>query len=107
MNLKTFGLCFLLVFCSQTQILTEVDFILGSSYTGSYLWENFIGLSVDFANVQDLMNNSLYQGYQINSNIKGSWTNNFALSLKTPLGHKYNCSALDVNVTNPNTTCTF
>ena len=53
------------------------------------------------------MNTTLYQGYLINSNIKGKWDNNFALSFKTPLGHKYNCSALAANVTNPNVTCTF
>ncbi len=53
------------------------------------------------------MNNTLYQGYMLNSNIKGSWSNNFGVSLKTPLGHKYNCSALAANVTTPNITCSL
>jgi hypothetical protein len=57
--------------------------------------------------MQDLMNTTLYQGYFINSNIKGNWANNFAVSLKTPLGHKYNCTALKTGVPNANVTCNF
>ncbi len=53
------------------------------------------------------MNNTLLQNYHLNSHMKGNWINNFAVSLKTPLGHKYNCSALAANITSPNVTCLF
>jgi hypothetical protein len=83
-----------------------VDFILGSTYTGSYLWGNIIGVSVDYNNIQSLLNNTLYQAYYLNMNVKQDWRNNWAVSIKVPLGHKYNCSAIQLNATE-NVTCTF
>ena len=39
-------------------------------------------------------------------NVKQDWSNNWAVSIKVPLGHKYNCSAIKLNATE-NVTCTF
>lgn len=78
----------------QPQTISSADFVFGATYTKSYMWDNFIGLSLEFNNIQNIMNSTLYQAYHLNSNIKGDWMNNFAVSLKTPLGHKYNCSAI-------------
>lgn len=97
----------LFLICTQSQTISQADFILGSTYTKSFLWDNFIGVSLYYDNIQNLMNSTLYQSYHLNSNIKGDWRNNFGVSLKTPLGHKYNCTALSANITNPNVTCNF
>lgn len=87
----------LIFFYTNSQTLAEVDFSVEASYTGSVLWTNFVGVSVYYENIENLMNTTLYQGYLINSNLKGQWANNFAVSIKTPLGHKYNCSGLTTN----------
>jgi hypothetical protein len=81
-------------YSSNTQLISTVDFTMGAVYTGAHLWDNFIGLSIDYSNTQVIMNSSLFQGYIMNSNIKGNWANNFAVSIKSPLGIKYNCSGL-------------
>ena len=100
-------LLILLITTTYQQTISQADFILGATYTKSTLWDNFIGVSLYYDNIQNLMNSTLYQSYHLNSNIKGDWRNNFAISLKTPLGHKYNCTALSANITNPNVTCNF
>lgn len=97
----------LLITSTNTQVISEADFILGATYTNSHLWDNVLGLSIDYDNAQNYFNNTLYQAYHLNSNLKGNWANNFAVSIKTPLGHKYNCSVLAMNISNPNVTCTF
>lgn len=45
------------------------------------------------------MNSTLYQGYSNNSNLKGTWNNNFAITLRTPKGWFYNCSEAGVDPT--------
>jgi len=40
----------------------------------------------------------------MNSNFKGNWANNWALSLKTPKGFRYECQALQ-NATNATIDC--
>jgi hypothetical protein len=107
MNFKSFILFFLVVLCIKSQTVSEVDFVLGSVKSGSYMWTNFVGISFQYDNVKDYLNSTLFQGYLLNSNVRGSWFNNWAVSLKTPLGHKYNCSALATNITNPNVVCTL
>lgn len=97
----------LFTFTTEEQVISQADFVLGATYTNSYLWDNFIGVSIYYDNMKNLMNSTLYQSYHLNSNIKGDWGNNWAVSLKTPLGHKYNCSALAANITNANVVCTF
>lgn len=107
MKLNSLILLFFIFICLNTQRLAEVDFVLGSVNTGSYMWTNFVGISFQYDNIKDFMNSTIFQGYILNSNVKGSWYNNWSVSLKTPLGHKYNCSALSANVTNTNVICTF
>jgi hypothetical protein len=107
MKIKTYVLLLALFISLNSQIVSEVDFAMGSVYTGVYMWENFIGVSIDYDNVQDLLNNTLFQTYQLNSFLRGDWSNIWMVSLKTPLGHKYNCSALAANVTNSSIECKF
>ena len=107
MIIKTYIVILALLAGVNTQTLSEVDFAMGSVYTGTYMWENFIGLSIEYDNVQSVWNTSLFQAYQLNSYLRGDWSNIWTVSLKTPLGHKYNCSALAANVSNANVTCKF
>jgi hypothetical protein len=107
MKIKTYVLLLALIISLNSQIVSEVDFVDGSTYTGVYMWENYIGVSIDYDNVQDLLNNTLFQTYQLNSLLRGDWSNVWMVSLKTPLGHKYNCSALEANVTNSSVECKF
>ena len=107
MIIKTYIVILALLAGVNTQTLSEVDFAMGSVYTGTYMWENFIGLSIEYDNVQSVWNTSLFQAYQLNSYLRGDWNNIWTVSLKTPLGHKYNCSALAANVSNANVTCKF
>ena len=107
MKLKSVILIFLIVVWVKSQTVSELDFILGAVNTGSYMWTNFVGASFQYDNIKDYLNSTLFQGYILNSNVRGSWYNNWVVSLKTPLGHKYNCSALSANITSPNVVCTF
>lgn len=36
----------------------------------------------------------------LNSNIKGSWSNNFAYSLRMPKNWYYDCAAVGINASN-------
>lgn len=107
MEIKICVLFLALILSLNSQILSEVDFAMGSVYTGVYMWENFIGVSIDYDNAQDLLNNTLFQNYQLNSLLRGDFSNVWMVSLKTPLGHKYNCTALALNVTNSSVDCKF
>ena len=51
MIIKTYILILVLLTSVNTQTLSEVDFAMGSVYTGTYLWENFIGLSMEYDNI--------------------------------------------------------
>lgn len=107
MKSKLVCLLITILIFANSQIISEVDFIRGSVNTGSVLWDNIIGLSLDYLNIENLMNTTLYQGFHLNSNVMGDWRNNFAISVKVPLGHKFNCSVLVTNPTNPNISCSF
>lgn len=63
------------------------------------MWGNIVGVSVNYDNIQNLLNSSLYQGYYNNTNVKQDWSNNWAVSIKVPLGHKYNCTEIQLNAT--------
>jgi hypothetical protein len=107
MKINTSVLFLALVLSLNSQIISEVDFAMGSVYTGSYMWENIIGVSLDYDNVQNLLNNTLFQAYQLNALVRGDWNNVWQVSLKTPLGHKYNCTSLTANVPNASVECKF
>lgn len=107
MKSKIILLTLLIIIGSNSQqLISEVDYILGATYTGSYFYNNFVGVSVYFENIQNLMNKTLFQDYFLNMNLMGNWNNNWAVSLKVPLGHKYNCTAIQANTTT-NVTCLF
>lgn len=94
-----------IIFLSSCQLISEANFILGASYTKSYLWPNGVGVSMIYTNVAPYLNNSLFQGYQFNSYFKVSKDNLWAASIKIPLGHKFNCTGLSIN--NTNVICNF
>jgi hypothetical protein len=107
MNIKTYIVILAVLIVANTQKLSEVDFTIGSVYTKTYLWKNFIGISIEYDNIKSIWNTSLFQAYQLNAYLRGDWNNVWTVSLKTPLGHKWNCSLLAANISDANVTCNF
>jgi hypothetical protein len=68
------------------------------------MWSNFVGISVSHEITGDsVLNNSLYQGYQLNALLENSFQNIWSISLKNPLGMKFDCSVLEETFTNNET----
>jgi hypothetical protein len=72
--------------------VTTADFLFQPSYTNSYLWNNYVGAVLNLDEVYTHYNSTLFQGYILNSNLKGNWDNNFAFTLRMPKGWFYNCT---------------
>ena len=59
--------------------------------------------------LQDYVNDLgdiLFQDYMLNSNLYGSWWNNWMISLQVPKGYIYDCSIYG-NATNSTPACIF
>ena len=41
----------LLITITYHQTISQADFILGATYTKSFLWDNYIGVSLDYNNI--------------------------------------------------------
>lgn len=41
----------LLITTTYHQTISQADFILGATYTKSFLWDNYIGVSLDYNNI--------------------------------------------------------
>ncbi len=48
MNIKMYIVILAVLMGANSQTLSEVDFNMGSVYTKSYLWKNFIGISIEY-----------------------------------------------------------
>lgn len=82
--------CFSIGLCYPANI-TTIDFTQNAIVSNSVLWANIVGISMNTNYMYQYMNSSLFQQYLLNSNIYGDWANNWALSLKTPKGFRYDC----------------
>jgi hypothetical protein len=77
---------------AQGNILASADCINYLEHTYEYPSDNFVGLSMQMLDIGPHLSNNLFQQYLMNSNVYGSWSNNFAVSLHNTEGAKFNCS---------------
>ena len=87
-------------------LLTSADFLYQVSYTNSYFWNNYVGIVLNLDEVVNDLNKTQFQGYILNSNIRGVWPNNFATTIRMPKGWYYDCAAAGVDP-NDATACKF
>ena len=86
-------LTLLLLFLSSCQnILTHIDTISYLEHTFAYQSSNTLGLSINILELIPNVENTLLQEYLVNTQVYGSWSSSFGLTLHNPVGCKYNCS---------------
>ena len=61
---------------------------------------------MDLGEVTPYLDSLLFQGYLLNSNVFGSWSNNFNVYLHNPGGYKYNCPLME-EIANQTLSCVF
>lgn len=93
----SFFVCFLLAFLVKGDTLMTVDFLYQATMTDARLWNNMVGLTLNFDDIDPYMNSSTFQGYLLNSNLYGAWANNWALQIRMPKGYHYKCSDITLN----------
>jgi hypothetical protein len=96
MNIK-YLIFVLLLQIVRPGVLAVADFVFQPFYTLSYMWSNYVGIVLNLDEVYDQYNSTTFQGYILNSNIKGNWGNNFVYTLRMPKKWYYDCAAVGVN----------
>lgn len=87
-------------------VVASADFLYQVSYTNSYMWNNYVGIVMNLDEVVNDLNSTQFQGYILNSNLRGAWSNNFATTLRMPKGWYFDCAAAGVDP-NDTTACKF
>jgi uncharacterized membrane protein len=64
-------LYFILVPSRTSPTIATVDFLYQPSYTNSYMWNNYVGAVLNLDEVYPYYNSTYFQGYILNSNLKG------------------------------------
>ena len=106
MIFKSFTFLILLISYSQAATLASADFVNYADDPWAYSLGNTIGLSMDIGETIPYITNPLFKAYLLNSNLYGSWYNNFNVFLHNPGGYKYNCTLMSI-VANQTLPCIF
>ncbi len=87
-------LSLLLISSTSQPILSSSDFTSGLILTQSYVFSNYAGLSIDFAELFPYLTNANFQSLLLNSNIYGDWGNNFVFTVHMPRNYLVNCTLI-------------
>lgn len=98
-------LCGIILSQGVCQTLTSADLNSQATDTGVVFYGNTIGLSMDLPELIPYLNNTLFRDILLNSNMWGSWSDNFMQSIHVPTGYVYNCSI--ARLIDSNTVCDF
>lgn len=79
------------------EYLATADFMNEATYTQTSLWQNMLGIVLNYPEVAPYLNSIQLKRYMLNSNIKGSWVSNWAPVIRIPKGYHYECSMMSTN----------
>lgn len=90
---ELFSLIFLsLVFSvSQQSHIVTVNAMDNVNITGIQYNHNFIGVVMDYLEIEHLINTTLFQKYFLNTNLNMQWSSNIFAQLRIPSTWYYNC----------------
>lgn len=93
------SLCFLLTLCVSSARIATLDYLVDLTFTNQIYWNNYIGITLDFEQVRDIINSTAFQQYFHNSNLQNDWNNNLFATLRIPPKWNYNCPYTAPNIT--------
>lgn len=84
----------------EASIVVTADFKYQPNIKKIFVPNNFVGISLNWDEIADMINTTSFQGYILNSNLKGSFLNNFKPTIRMPKNWYYDCSTLGLDPNN-------